>query len=273
VIAAPIVTRDGVAATLLALTASERSATAELTRSVGEVARQLGLQLELGMIERRRRQLRDARLAALQSQMSPHFVYNTITAIASLVRTDPEQARELLFRFAELCRYVLRQGPLRTTLAEELRIVHVYVELERARKRADLEIVFRIDPATLAAPLPMMTLQPLVENAVQHGLAAGATGGRGVVTVEAHDRGHEMVLTVSDNGCGIEPDALDRLRRSIDPQRPEPTGSQASVALVNVADRLEAAHGSGARLEIESSAGAGTAVRLRLPKDGTGGDR
>jgi two-component system LytT family sensor kinase len=244
-----------------------------LVRSAGEVARQLATQLELGAVERQRAELRDARLAALRSQMSPHFVYNTITAIASLVRTDPERARELLFRFAELCRYVLRNDHVTTTLAEELRIVHVYVELERARKGDRIEIVFRIDPATLSAPMPMMTLQPLVENAVQHGLADPAAigrggGARGVVTVEAQDHGDEMELTVADNGRGIEPAVLARLQS--DGLPPGGRSSSASIAIANVRARLDAAFGTGARFAIESAPGEGTSVRLRLPKGGIG---
>jgi two-component system LytT family sensor kinase len=208
--------------------------------------------------------------------MSPHFVYNTITAIASLVRTDQERARELLFRFAELCRYVLRHDHVTTTLAEELRIVHVYVELERARRGDRIEIVFRIDPATLSAAIPMMTLQPLVENAVQHGLAtipAGDRYSRGVVTIEAQDRGHEMELTVRDNGQGIEAETLANLRMGASGQRqPEaqPAPGPASIAIGNVQARLDAAFGSSARFEIDSTLGGGTTIRLRLPKDRIG---
>jgi two-component system LytT family sensor kinase len=256
-VVAPIRIETGPAGVLVVVTAKAAPATLALVRSVGELARQMATQLELGANERRRQELREARLAALRSQMSPHFVYNTITAIASLTRTDPERARELLFRFAELSRYVLRNDRVTMTLAEELRIVHVYMELERARKGDRIEIVFRIDPGALPVPIPMLVLQPLVENAVQHGLAD--VTGRGVVTVEAHDRGYELAITVRDNGAGMRPEVLRSLTAG---QR------EGSVALGNVRSRLEAAFGAEATFEIESAPGEGTAVHLRMPRTG-----
>lgn len=265
-IAAPLPTRGETAGALVVVTARHQAATSALTRSTNELAHHLATELDLGAAERDERGLRDVRLAALRSQMSPHFVYNTITAIASLVRTDPERARELLFRFAELCRYVLRRDHVTIQLADELQIVHVYVELERARKGDDrIEIVFRIDPAALGATIPMMTLQPLVENAVQHGLAGHA--GRGVVTIEADDRGHELELTVADNGQGMDPELVAALHAD-DSGGPGPVET-GSVAIANVRARLDAAFGADARFDVTSAPGEGTTVRLRFPKEAT----
>jgi two-component system LytT family sensor kinase len=255
-VAVPIRTRDGAVAALVVITPGTVPATVALVRAATDVAQQLGTQLDVGLLDRHQEELRDARLAALRSQMSPHFMYNTMTAIASMVRTDPERARELLFRFAELSRYIQRNDRTTTTLAEELRIVHVYFELERARKGDSLEIIFRVDPSTLHATVPMVTLQPLVENAVQHGL--DDVKNRCVITVEAQDRGHELQITVRDDGKGMDRRTLQALQSGEE--------SPDSTAIRNVRARLEAAFGTDAGIDIDSSPGEGTSIRMRIPR-------
>ncbi len=141
-------------------------------RAVGEVARWVAGQLELAELDESRARLAEAQVRALRAQISPHFVYNALTAIASFVRTDPERARELLLEFADFTRYSIRAHGEFTTLAEELRSIDRYLLLERARFGDRLQVTLRIAPEVLPVAVPFLCLQPLVENAVQHGLAA-----------------------------------------------------------------------------------------------------
>ena len=156
-----------------------------LVRAVGEVARWVAGQLELAELDESRARLAEAQVRALRAQISPHFVYNALRAIASFVRTDPERARELLLEFADFTRYSSRTHGEFTTLAEELRSIDRYLLLERARFGDRLQVTLRIAPEVLPVAVPYLCLQPLVENAVKHGLDHG----RGTVTVVAEDAG------------------------------------------------------------------------------------
>src|ERR1700712_5668065 len=151
-----------------------------LVRATGEVGRWGSSQLDQS-----RARTAEAEVKALRAQISPHFVYNSLTAIASFVRTDPEQARELLLEFAEFTRYSFRRHGEFTTLAEELRSIDRYLVLERARFGERLGVPLRIAPEVLPVVLPFLCLQPLVENAVRHGLEGKE--GPGHVTITAED--------------------------------------------------------------------------------------
>ena len=136
-----------------------------------EVAAWVSGQLDLAELDASRRRLVEAEVRALRAQISPHFVYNSLATIASFVRTDPERARELLLEFADFTRYSFRRQGEFTTLAEELRSIDRYLLLEKARFGDRLRVVLRIAPEVLPVQIPYLCLQPLVENAVQHGLA------------------------------------------------------------------------------------------------------
>ena len=114
----------------------------------------------------------EAELRALRAQISPHFIYNSLTAIASFTRTDPDRARELLLEFADFTRYALRRGGEFATLAEELRNIERYLVLEQARFGDRLRVSLRVAPEVLPVAVPFLVVQPLVENAVRHGLEA-----------------------------------------------------------------------------------------------------
>nr|BFE88727.1 hypothetical protein GCM10020093_113280 [Planobispora longispora] len=160
------------------LAAYDAEVSAVLVRTVTEVARWVSGQLELAELDSSRRRASEAEVRALRAQISPHFVYNALTTIASFVRTDPERARELLVDFADFTRYALRRAHDFTTLADELRCVDRYLELERARFGDRLRVTVRVAPEALAVPVPFLCLQPLVENAVKHGLARNGGSGR-----------------------------------------------------------------------------------------------
>ena len=165
----PLAADERVVGTLQVFTGN---ASAGLVRATSELAAWVGGQLDLGELARSRAALAEAEVRALRAQISPHFVYNALTAIASFVRTDPDRARELLMEFADFTRYTFQQHGEFTTLGEELRSIERYLVLEQARFGDRLAVTLRIAPEVLAVPVPVLSLQPLVENAVRHGLAA-----------------------------------------------------------------------------------------------------
>ncbi|GAB3263324.1 histidine kinase [Alteromonas gracilis] len=231
---------------------------AALLRATDEVATWVSGQLELAELDASRARLMEAEVRALRAQISPHFVYNSLSAIASFVRTDPDRARELLLEFADFTRYSFRRHGEFTTLAEELRSIERYLLLEKARFGDRLTIVLRIAPEVLAVTVPFLCLQPLVENAVQHGLEGRPEGG--TVTIVARDLDRDAMITVEDDGAGEDPE---RVRRALAGDADEGAGS---VGLSNVDERLRATFGDEYGLVVETAPGAGTKVTVRIPK-------
>ena len=231
-------------------------ASAGLARATTEVARWMSSQLELAELSESRTALMEAELRALRAQISPHFIYNSLGAIASFVRTDPERARELLLEFADFTRYSFREHGEFTTLAEELRSIERYLVLEKARFGDRLRVVTRVAPEVLSVTLPFLAIQPLVENAVRHGLEA--KDGDGTVTVVALDEGVECVITIEDDGIGVEPDIV---RDALSGHT-----TSASVGLANVDERLRTVYGDAYGIVVETAPGHGTKVTVRLPK-------
>ncbi len=227
-----------------------------LVRTVEEVAQWVSGQLELAELDESRARLAEAQMTALRAQISPHFVYNALTTIASFVRTDPDRARDLLLDFAEFTRYSSRTHGDFTTLAEELRSIDRYLLLERARFGDRLDVTLRIAPEVLPVAVPYLCLQPLVENAVQHGL--DGTTGRVMVSIVAQDAGSECLIEVEDDGSGSDPE---KVRRALAGE-----SESGSMALANVDARLRATYGDDHGLVVETGPGAGTKVSLRVPK-------
>jgi two-component system LytT family sensor kinase len=198
----------------------------------------------------------EAEVRALRAQISPHFVYNSLGAIASFVRTDPDRARELLLEFADFTRYSFRRHGDFTTLAEELRSVERYLLLEQARFGDRLHVTLSIAPEVLPVAVPFLCIQPLVENAVRHGLESVEGGGH--IRITARDQDQECLIEVEDDGVGEEPEHVRRVLagdRSVD-----------SVGLGNVDGRLRAVYGDEYGLVVETAPGAGTKVVVRVPK-------
>lgn len=251
-VVAPLLVEDRVVGSL---TSYADTAFPARVRAVGEVARWVSTQLELGELDASRARLAEAELRALRAQISPHFIYNSLSAIASFVRTDPERARELLLEFADFTRYSFRSHGDFTTLADELHAIDRYLLLEKARFGDRLGVTLRIAPEVLPVAVPFLCLQPLVENAVQHGLE-GPAGGH--VTILAEDDGADCRISVEDDGVGMDPE---RLRRTL-------TGEERgeSVGLGNVDERLRSFFGPEYGLVVETGPGAGTKVSMRVPK-------
>jgi two-component system LytT family sensor kinase len=252
-IATPLVIDDRVAGALVALTDQP---SASLLRATEEVADWVSGQLALAELDESRHRLVRAEVRALRAQISPHFIYNSLGAIASFVRTDPDRARELLLEFADFTRYSFRQHGDFTTLAEELRSVERYLLLEQARFGDRLRVTLRVAPEVLGVSVPFLCLQPLVENAVQHGLASATEGGH--ISIEARDSYRECVISIEDNGAGQDPE---RIREALSG---ETTGE--SLGLANVDERLRTTFGDEYGLVVETAPGAGTKVVVRVPK-------
>ncbi|WP_326638188.1 histidine kinase [Streptosporangium sp. NBC_01755] len=243
-----------------ALAAYDPVVSPALVRTVTEVARWVSGQLELAEVDSSRRRTMEEEMRVLRAQMSPHFVYNALTTIASFVRTDPERARELLVEFADFNRYALRRERDFTTLAEELHCVDRYLLLERARFGDRLRFTLRVAPEVLSVSVPFLCLQPLVENAVKHGVAAA--GRHGEVRVVVGDAGSEAHISVEDDGPGMPPE---RVRGLLDGSAPR-SGEEGGIGLAGVDVRFRRIYGEDYGLVVESAPNAGTTVRLRVPK-------
>ena len=235
------------------LVAVDSSASAGLLRLCGEVAQFVSTQLELAELDGSRQRAVQAELRFLRAQISPHFVYNALTAIESFVRSDPERARELLVSFADFTRYSFATHAQYTTLAEELRLVDIYLDLERARFGDRIDVTLRVAPEVLSVHVPSLILQPVVENAIRHGLEPA---GRGRLRIDLADADSEASVTVEDDGAGADPRALQNAL----------SGLTDSVGLRNVDERLRATFGSDHGLVVETAPGAGTRVTFSIPK-------
>ncbi|MEU8796638.1 histidine kinase [Spirillospora sp. NPDC048819] len=261
------------------LTAYWRHPSAARVKAVGEAARLVTGQLELAGLDTARIRLAEAEMRALRAQISPHFVYNSLNTIASFVRTDPERARELLLDFADFARYSFRNPRDFTTLADELRSIDRYLLLERARFGERLKCRVEIAPEVLPVAVPFLALQPLVENAVRHGMAGA--GGEFHISIVARDSGAEAAISVEDDGVGMDPERLQEIL-SAPVGGPGPTGwgsvatrsrrdgsgpgSGAGIGLANVDERMRQVYGEEYGLTVETALGAGTKVKLRVPK-------
>jgi two-component system, LytTR family, sensor kinase len=252
-VAVPIAVDGSVVGAIAAL---GPSASADLVRAAGEVARFVSTHLALAELDASRTRTVQAQLNFLRAQISPHFVYNALTAIESFVRSDPDRARDLLLGFAEFTRSTFREHSQYVTLAEELHLVESYLELERARFGDRLAVILRVAPETLSVRVPSLVLQPLVENAIRHGLERRS--GSSQLKIVAADGGHEAVVTVEDDGAGADPAHLHDILAGRRPSE--------SVGLRNVDERLRATFGSDHGLTIETGIGAGTKVTMHLPK-------
>lgn len=258
-VVAPLVVEERVIGTLTAY--SERPSPG-LARALEQVASWVSDQLELGELDRERTRAVEAELRSLRAQISPHFIYNSLAAIASFVRTDPERARELLLEFADFTRYALRRGGAFTTLADELRNIERYLVLEQARFGDRLQVNLLVAPEVLTVVLPYLAVQPLVENAVRHGLADKV--GTGTVTITATDLGDQAEICVEDDGAGSDPEDV---RRALDgDDSADPGGTAESVGLGNVDARLRRVYGDDHGLVVETAPGLGTRVTFRVPK-------
>lgn len=227
--------------------------TARLALGIAEL---LGMQLELADAERQRELATQARLEALQAQIRPHFLFNTLNTILQTSRHDVERARSLLVYLANFLRRSLSYRGETVGLQDEIEAVRTYLFLEEARFGERIRTELRVAPEVIGWPVPVLTLQPLVENAIVHGLAPKKGVGR--LTLRAHRRGEELVVLVRDDGVGMDRPTLARIWRT-------GFGSGMGLGLSNVNERLIHLYGPDHALRVRSAPGRGTSVRLRLP--------
>src|SRR5437588_2487024 len=249
---APLVVQERRAGTLIAFYRSGgRPSQAEL-RVVQEAASLVSAQVELSVVAEQERRLAQAELRALRAQISPHFIYNALAAVAGEIHSRPEEARELLIDFAEFTRYLFRDGRSYVTLGEEIEHVERYLRLEQARFR-DLHVTVNVPEEVRGAVVPSMSIQPMVENAVRHGVERRAGSGR--VEITARVKGGDVELAVSDDGTGIAPERVSAVL----------AGAGGGIGLSNVDARLRATFGERYALRIESQPGAGTTAVMTVP--------
>ncbi len=202
-------------------------------------------------LEQQERLLLQSRMEALQSQINPHFLFNTLNSVSSLVRRDPDSARDMIVKLSSILRRLLRKGDSFVPLQEEIEFLDDYLDIEVVRFGRDKLKVFKeLEPNSLEHLVPSMILQPLVENALKHGLADKVEGGSIFLRSRAVD--NRIVIEVEDDGIGM-------------PISGTSSSSGTGIGMMNVSERLQVVYGDAAELKIESQPGRGTLVRLMLP--------
>jgi two-component system LytT family sensor kinase len=206
-------------------------------------------------LEEQERLLLEARLDALQSQINPHFLFNTLNSVSSLVRFDPDRARELILKLSKILRRLLGKHDEFVQLRDEIEFVDDYLDIEVVRFGRDkLRVYKHLDPETLDIVIPAILLQPLVENCIKHGLSPKVDGGS--ITIRSRIQDGKLMIQVEDDGVGMSaPPAV----------AAEHMGSGRGIGMVNVAERLHVLFGDEGRLTVQSRDGHGTLVMLEMP--------
>jgi len=192
-----------------------------------------------------------AKIEALASQINPHFLFNTLASISSLIRTQPETARMLITKLSGLLRRLMRSSDHFVTLREELESIDEYLDIEVVRFGPQLRVVKQISPETLDVVVPSMLLQPLVENSIKHGLARKVGGGRITIKTLVDDR--HTIIEVHDDGLGMSEDRLEHALGD-------------GIGLSNVNERLRTIYGANYHLKLTSTPGYGTCARVEIPE-------
>ena len=207
--------------------------------------------------------LMKARIDALTNQINPHFLFNTLASISSLIRTKPEAARTLILKLSSMMRRRLRHDEPFVPLREELASVDEYLDIEAVRFGAQLTVEKAFSADTLNGLVPSMILQPLVENSIKHGIAPKVGGGR--ITLRSRRENGRTIIEVEDNGLGMTDERLDQVFHG--------SGASGSgIGLRNVGERLRVIYGDLAGLRLTSEPGRGTVARLEIPELGAGGE-
>jgi two-component system, LytTR family, sensor kinase len=205
-------------------------------------------------LEEQERLLLHARMEALQNQINPHFLFNTLNSISSLVRFDPDMARNLIFKLATILRRLLNSGEAFAPLREEFEFIDNYLDIEVIRFGRDkLRVVKEFDPASLDVVVPSMLLQPLVENSIKHGLAPKVEGGSVYLRSRVVDS--RLIIEVEDDGVGMGGAHLEA----------SSSWTGMGIGMANISERLQVLYGDTARMTIDSQEGKGTLIRIRLP--------
>jgi two-component system LytT family sensor kinase len=207
-------------------------------------------------LDEQSRLLLEARLDALQRQINPHFLFNTLNSISSLVRSKPELAREMIVKLGNILRALLRDREAFVPLSEELAFTDDYLDIEVVRFGDKLRVVKEIAEETLAVVVPSMLLQPLIENSIKHGLEPRIDGG--TVTLRSRIVDGMLLIEVEDDGVGMEPVVPDGAQHSA-------SRAGTGIGIRNVRERMQVLYGEEAQVEMVSRPGRGTRIRLLMP--------
>jgi len=207
------------------------------------------------LLEQQQMRLNEARLAALSSQINPHFLFNTLNSVASLIRQNPEQARQVVYKLSKILRRLLRKQENMIPLREELSFIDDYLAIEMVRFGDKLHFLKRVEPECLDMLVPSMLLQPLIENSIRHGLGTKVAGG--TIQVRASKAGPKLQIVVEDDGVGIPETKLARL-------------FEGGIGVNNVNERLKVLYGENYKMWIDSRPGEGTSTGVEIPEQVSG---
>ncbi len=202
-------------------------------------------------LEEQTKVLLEARMDALQRQIQPHFLFNTLSSIATLTRVDPERARDMIVKLANILRTVLKDREAFVPLREELALTDDYLDIETARFGQKLRVAKEIEADTLDLLVPSMLLQPLIENSIKHGLEPRISGG--TVTLRSRVQDGRLLVEVEDDGVGVSDDLDSAPKRG--------TG----IGMRNVRERLHVLYGGAERFDMVSRPGRGTRISIEMP--------
>jgi two-component system LytT family sensor kinase len=202
-------------------------------------------------LEAQRARLTEARLAALTNQINPHFLFNTLNSVSSLIRIDPDRARSMVYKLSNIMRRLLRKSENFSPLREEISFIDDYLSIEMVRFGDKLRFHKEVDPDALDRLVPSMILQPIVENSIKHGLASKVDGGEIRLRVWLEDT--RLHILIEDNGVGIPESKLGALFDS-------------GIGVSNVNERLRVLFGLGYRMIIDSKPGEGTRTLIEIPE-------
>ncbi|MEI9814050.1 MAG: histidine kinase [Acidobacteriota bacterium] len=203
------------------------------------------------LLEQQQLRLNEARLAALSSQINPHFLFNTLNSVASLIRQNPDQARQVVYKLSKILRRLLRKQDNMVPLREELSFIDDYLAIEMVRFGDKLHFVKDVDPACMNLLVPSMLLQPLVENSIRHGLSSKVAGG--TIRVRGMKSGQKLQIFVEDDGVGIPEARLARLFEN-------------GIGVNNVNERLKVLYGDNYKMWIDSRPSEGTSTGVEIPE-------
>jgi two-component system, LytTR family, sensor kinase len=203
------------------------------------------------LLEIQRARLTEARLSALTNQINPHFLFNTLNSVSSLIRLDPDRARSMIYRLSKILRRLLRKTENFSPLRDEISFIDDYLGIEMVRFGDKLRVQKEIDAATLDRLIPSMILQPIIENSIKHGLSNKVEGG--TIRLRTWIEGTRLHILIEDDGVGMQQSKLDAIFTS-------------GIGINNVEERLRVLFGAGYRIVVESKPGQGTQTLIEIPE-------
>ncbi len=215
----------------------------------------LATQIKLAKLSKQAELKSEAELKALQAQINPHFLFNSLNAIAASCRTKPKEARKLLIKLAGIFRRTLKRDVYQISLAEEMEFCQDYLDIEKARLDKRLQVEWKIPADLKETIIPPFIIQPLIENSIKHGIYTQENGGK--ITISAQKLGEKLQIIIEDNGPGITAEKIAEIEN----------GNNDRIGINNIKERLHSVYGSNAELKINSNQGRGTKNIICIPSE------